>query len=466
MNDISREQLNSASDLHLEASPSPTMLAEPVLDAEYLPVAEHAPGAEKETNAGKEPVAEQEPMVEQAPIAEQPDAGRVLYTESAPVSEQASVAEQAPDAGRELDSEPSPVAEEGPRADQEPTANKEQIAEQEPVAEQELVAEHAPDAERELDVEPEPAAVAEQIPVAASKPDTAPDRHTLNPSDATVQNTGPSASSGGGCADAVVEPGPTISEASPPAGLKGLLGKSFVAGEDPGFYAEVLDGVLNEEKPGSVREAFQVEAIALSAVNERRLQAAREAIWSAAIVEALQVQLANKAYTGFASGEQLSGKLYLYWRDNVERKVSLERAYAIAMQAVSGDLSALAFVERELGAGKVAINASIRLDQTLNRQSLIDRSSMANIRTRENAYRHLDKIKAKRAKKNKNGKKETTPLPSALHVLDSAPSAKERSSSATVCAPKPDDNEKKEPSNSATVFAPKSDNCDNSEGAK
>jgi hypothetical protein len=194
------------------------------------------------------------------------------------------------------------------------------------------------------------------------------------------------------------------------------------AGESRSQYRAVHDGVIDEEKPQGLREFFLTEQVAFSAWKARRLRHAEISVWNAGIANDLHRKLVTLEAFGVAAGEKKTGKYKIWWEDSVKAKTGNGWLawHQIAVAAVSGDKSALAIVEGKLGPGAVAIiNASSEFDTILTSQTLIDRSMTAALADRDSGYRQLDKIAARRAKKNKKIKRDAA----ALFQIDAIPVA-------------------------------------------
>jgi hypothetical protein len=173
----------------------------------------------------------------------------------------------------------------------------------------------------------------------------------------------------------------------------------IVAGQDPSLYFDLLEMASEEWRPQTVLECSLVKQIVDAEWELLTFQDVQRWLLSAAIASDLFSQLAELGVEG-DDGEM--GKRILADGDRGVELLIVSGVWrqirGVVFSAVAGDARAVAFVERKIGAGKIAIGPETarHFERCIPTHLFADRVIAARIARRDAADRQLRKIHVER----------------------------------------------------------------------
>lgn len=175
-----------------------------------------------------------------------------------------------------------------------------------------------------------------------------------------------------------------------------------VAGQNPGFYFDLLEVALEDWRPGTLQECSLVKQMvdaewALLMFQEFQTWLIRTAMANDVLVQLADLkaeangnEAANKIPSGRERGEPGAE---LFFRGGLWRKIR-----SAVFAAVAGDPDAIAFVEQEIGPGRVAIGPQTakHFEPAFPAHQFADRAINARIAWRDAANCQLQKLRVER----------------------------------------------------------------------
>jgi hypothetical protein len=173
----------------------------------------------------------------------------------------------------------------------------------------------------------------------------------------------------------------------------------IVAGQNPSLFFDLLEMAVEEWRPQTVLECSLVKQIVDAAWELLTFQEVQSWLVSAAIASDLFSQMAELGVEG--DDGEMAKRILAHGEPGVELLIVSgvwREIRRVVFAAVGGDPGAVAFVERKIGAGKVAIGPETakHFERSIPTHLFADRVIAARIARRDAADRHLQKIRMER----------------------------------------------------------------------